>query len=46
MKQDVEAYKVVRRRGSQIFLGNRLTDGGEAVSFTRQAIPVTGCGGP
>jgi hypothetical protein len=27
------------------FLDNRLTDGGE-VSLTRQAIPVTGRGGP
>jgi hypothetical protein len=31
----VEAHKVVRRRGSHIFLGNWLTDGGEVVSLTR-----------
>jgi hypothetical protein len=28
------------------FLDSRLTDGGEVVSITRQAIPVTGRGGP
>jgi hypothetical protein len=28
------------------FLDNRLTDGGEVVSFMRQAIPVTRRGGP
>jgi hypothetical protein len=27
------------------FSRHRLTDGGEVVSVTRQAIPVTGCGG-
>jgi hypothetical protein len=37
---------VVRRRGSHIFLDTRVTDGGEVVSLTLQAIPVTGCGGP
>jgi hypothetical protein len=29
-----------------LFLDNRLTGGGEVVSLTRQAIPVTGRGGP
>jgi hypothetical protein len=28
------------------FLDNRLSDGGEVVSLTNQAIPVTGHGGP
>jgi hypothetical protein len=28
-KQTVEAHRLVRRRGSYIFLDNRLTDGGE-----------------
>jgi hypothetical protein len=32
----VEAHRVVRRRGSHIFLGNRLTDDGEVVSLTRR----------
>jgi hypothetical protein len=31
----VEGHKTLRRRGSQHFLHNRLTDGGE-VSLTRQ----------
>jgi hypothetical protein len=30
----MEAHSVVRRRGSDIFLHNRLTDGGEVVSLT------------
>jgi hypothetical protein len=34
LQQAVEAYSIVRRRGSHIFLDNRLTDGGEFVSFT------------
>jgi hypothetical protein len=34
--QDVETHRVVRRRGSHIFLDNRLTDGSEGVSFTRR----------
>jgi hypothetical protein len=32
----MEAHRVVRRRGSYIFLDNRLTDGGGVVSLTRQ----------
>jgi hypothetical protein len=42
----VETHRVVRRRGSHILLDNRLTDGGEVVSLTRRAIPVTGRGDP
>jgi hypothetical protein len=33
----VEAYRIVRRRGSYILLGSRLTDGGGVVSLTRQS---------
>jgi hypothetical protein len=36
LQQAVKAHKVVRRRGSHIFLNNRLTDGGEVVSLTRR----------
>jgi hypothetical protein len=32
----MEAHRAVTRRGSQSFLENRLTDGGEVVSFTRR----------
>jgi hypothetical protein len=32
----MEAYRVVRRRGSHIFVDSRLTDGGEVVSLTCQ----------
>jgi hypothetical protein len=32
----MEAYRVVRRRGSHIFLENRLTDGGEIVRLARR----------
>jgi predicted RNA binding protein YcfA (HicA-like mRNA interferase family) len=32
VSQAVEAHKLVRRRGSHIFLDKRLTDGGEVVS--------------
>jgi hypothetical protein len=32
----MKAHRVVRRRGSYIFLVNRLTDGGEVVSLTRR----------
>jgi hypothetical protein len=35
--QAVEAHRFVRRRGSNIFLDNRLTDGGE-VSLTRRPL--------
>jgi hypothetical protein len=34
LKQALEAHMVVRRRGSHIFLDNRLTDDGEVVSLT------------
>jgi hypothetical protein len=36
LEHAVEARRVVRRQGSHIFLDNRLTDGGEVVSFTRR----------
>jgi hypothetical protein len=32
----VKAHKIVRRRGSHIFLDNQLTDGGKVVSLTRR----------
>jgi hypothetical protein len=32
----LEAHRVVRSRGSHIFLENRLTDDGKVVSLTRQ----------
>jgi hypothetical protein len=32
----MEVHIVVRRRGSRIFLDNRLIDGGEAVSLRRR----------
>jgi hypothetical protein len=32
----VKAHRVVRRRGSHIFLDNRLTDGDKVVSLTRR----------
>jgi hypothetical protein len=47
LQQAVEAHRVVRRRGFHIFLDNRLTYGGEAVSlmhrphFTPREIPGT-----
>jgi hypothetical protein len=47
LKQAVEAHRVVRRRGSYIFLDNWLKDGGEVVSlkrwplFTPRKIPGT-----
>jgi hypothetical protein len=47
LQQAVEAHRVVRRRGSHIFLDNRFTDGGEVVSlmrrppFTPRKIPGT-----
>jgi hypothetical protein len=36
LQQAMKAHRVVRRRGSHIFLDNRLTDGGEVVSPTRR----------
>jgi hypothetical protein len=36
LEHAVEAHRFVRRRGSQIFLDSRFTDGGEVVSHTRQ----------
>jgi hypothetical protein len=33
--QSVEVHRAVRRRGSHIFLDNRLTDGGKVVCLTR-----------
>jgi hypothetical protein len=36
----MEVRKVVRRRGSEIFLDSRLTDGGEVVAHTR-CLPFT-----
>jgi hypothetical protein len=33
--QAVEIHRAVRRRGSHIFLDNRLTDGGKVVCHTR-----------
>jgi hypothetical protein len=32
----IKGRKVVRRRGSHIFIVSRLTDGGEVVSLTRR----------
>jgi hypothetical protein len=32
----MEIHRVVRRRGSHIFLENRFADGGEDVSLTRR----------
>jgi hypothetical protein len=41
----VKAHRVVRRRGSHIFLNSRLTDGGEVVSLSRRP-PFTAGGIP
>jgi hypothetical protein len=37
---------MVETSRSPHFLDNRLIDGGEVVSLTRQAVPVTGHGDP
>jgi hypothetical protein len=42
----VEAHRVVESLRLPHFLEYRLTDGGEVVSLTRKAIPVTARGGP
>jgi hypothetical protein len=36
LEQAMETHRVPRSRGSHIFLDSRLTDGGDAVSLTRQ----------
>jgi hypothetical protein len=36
LQQAVKAHRVVRRRGSHIFLDNRVAEGGEIVSLTRR----------